>query len=400
MYFAQYHFLALVNTVTGLYIPATEPGQTRFHMLSPNASEKLLLQYFLQRPNSLDVFLDSVEVETRNAEGRRLGLPIEALQFPKLSDAVGSSLFSPQLRTTHIVMGGNRRFLDIVRQPSIMLTLTLDIEAGQFFNPASVATNLALLLGIDPSRVRVVSVAAAPSGGRRMLVSLLRSLQSTSGGLQSVQIEIVDVNTTSKVALNETTGEPEEASVEAAVLQQTKMVSLATVISTLATSGQLSQVGSYKVSSISVEPPVVSAQVSNNSLSNTTSKQPTIIIRAKTNSVSSDIKATDIAIGVSVSAFIIFVLGAYQYKKRRDKMRSDLLSSSKSTDSSNNSAGVKDVDSKDVEPQIMMNNPKWAHSHDVTPSTKAFETFNRPADRKSHRSFEPTRVGVRPAIVS
>lgn len=400
MYFAQYHFLALVNTVTGLYIPATEPGQTRLHMLSPNASEKLLIQYFLQRPNSLDIFLDSVEVETRNAEGRRLGLPIEALQFPKLSDTVGSSLFSPQLRTTHIVMGGNRRFLDIVRQPSIMLTLTLDIEAGQFFNPASVATNLALLLGIDPSRVRVVSVAAAPSGGRRMLVSLLRSLQSTSGGLQSVQIEIVDVNTTSKVALNETTGEPEEASVEAAVLQQTKMVSLATVISTLATSGQLSQVGSYKVSSISVEPPVISAQVSNNSLSNTTSKQPTIVIRAKANSVSSDLKATDIAIGVSVSAFIIFVLGAYQYKKRRDKMRSDLLSSSKSTDSSNNSAGLKDVDSKDVEPQIMMSNPKWAHSHDVTPSTKAFETFNRPADRKSHRSFEPTRVGVRPAIVS
>jgi hypothetical protein len=402
MYFAQYHFLALVNTVTGLYIPATEPGQTRIHLISPNASEKLLIQYFLQRPNSLDIFLDSIQVETRNAEGRRLGLPLEALQFPLLSDKVGSSLFSPQLRTTHIVMGGNRRFLDIVRQPSIMLTLTLELEAGQFFNPASVATNLALLLGIDPSRVRVVSVAAAPSGGRRLLVSLLRSLQATggSGGPQSVQIEIVDVNSTSTVAVNETTGEPEAASVEAAVLQQTKMFSLATVISTLASSGQLSQVGSYKVSSISVEPPVISAQPSNNSLVNSTSTQPTIVIRAKTNSSQSGLKTTDIAIGVSVSAFIIVVLGAIQYKRHRDRMRSDLLASSKSSDSTDNTTDSKVIDSKDVEPQIMMSNPKWGHLHDMTPNTKALETFNRPADRKSHRSFEPTRVGARPGIVS
>jgi hypothetical protein len=283
-----------------------------------------------------------------------------------------------------------------------MLTLTLELEAGQFFNPASVATNLALLLGIDPSRVRVVSVAAAPSGGRRLLVSLLRSLQATggSGGPQSVQIEIVDVNSTSTVAVNETTGEPEAASVEAAVLQQTKMFSLATVISTLASSGQLSQVGSYKVSSISVEPPVISAQPSNNSLVNSTSTQPTIVIRAKTNSSQSGLKTTDIAIGVSVSAFIIVVLGAIQYKRHRDRMRSDLLASSKSSDSTDNTTEPKVIDSKDVEPQIMMSNPKWGHLHDMSPNTKALETFNRPADRKSHRSFEPTRVGARPGIVS
>lgn len=404
MYFAQYHFLALVNTVTGLYIPATEPGQTRIHMLSPDASEKLLFQYFLQRPNSLDIFLDSVEVETRNAEGRRLGLPLEALKFPQLDDTVGSSLFSPQMRQTHVVMGGNRKFLDIVRQPSIMLTLTLEIEAGQFFNPASVATNLALLLGIDPSRVRVVSVAAAPTSGRRMLYSmLLRSLQASVSGLQALQIEIVDVNSTSKVAVNETTGEPEADSVQAAVTQQTKMVSLANVISSLASSGQLSQVGSYKVSSISVEPPTISAQLSNDSLVNSTIKQPTIVIRPKTNSGSSGFQNFEIAIGISVSIFIICVLGAIRYKRQRDLLKAEVADDS--TKSASSIDGPIQIDTKDIEPQVMMSNPKWAHSVVTTPSTKAFETFNRPADRKSHRAFEPVMVGgaratARPSFLS
>jgi hypothetical protein len=249
-YFGQYPFAVIANTTTGLLLPSTEPGQTRIHFLSPDPNDKLVVKMFIQRPNSLDVFVDGSKVVPKSVTS--------LAEYPGLRDPPGSNLFDVQERYLSLTFGGSPNggggavWYDIVRAPSIQLTLKLGISSANFFGP-SLVNNLALLLGIDSSRIKIVSVAPADSIlGRR-----LQAAQAAS----SVQIEILPpANATILV-----TDSNDNATAAVSISNQMVMQGLAATLSTFVESGQLQtsiqndpNLG-YAVGAVQVVAPVIAA---------------------------------------------------------------------------------------------------------------------------------------------
>jgi len=222
--------------------------------------------------------VDGALVASKGAAAQAAGLPAASVAPPALADAVGTNLFDPQARHVTFVLGGGRATFDLVRVPSIQVTLTLSMSSGEFFNPQTVVTNLALLLNIDASRVRVVSVHSGTGGlGRRLGggggdgASGSRALQApaagagnvsagaVSGGALAVGVEIIDaapaVLVTSAPLDNATS-----ASGNASLAQQLRMVALASSLTALAQSGQVSAATiGYAVAALTVVPPTVTA---------------------------------------------------------------------------------------------------------------------------------------------
>lgn len=155
---------------------ATEPVQGRFLFSSHKKEDKFLISYFVTRPNSQAFFIDGQAYPTLN--DRFPDTPAAQLPMPNISSPVGTALYRLDLKTFFFVAGGGYHYYDIVRRATVQVSIKVKLPAttggttggGGSTGGASggtgsdtvaankVATSLAALLGIDPSRVKVVSV--------------------------------------------------------------------------------------------------------------------------------------------------------------------------------------------------------------------------------------------------
>lgn len=260
-YFGQYPFAVRPNKLTRIMWPATEPGQTRLHFLSPDPTEKLLVKMFIQRPNTLDIFVDGNKINPKDTTAN--GDPI-------LTESIGTNIFNPQERELTIVLGGSTNNLlgngavwfDIVRNPSVQITLKLSVSMDQFFNSnggTTLINSLATLLNIDASRIKIVDVKPVNSIIGRRLQS--NSNSSSSSTTTALKVEILPPP--SAVLL--VTDTNDNATVSATLDAQQDMVNLAMITTTLVQSNTLQSVLQtnlgYGVSGIVVEAPIVAAAV-------------------------------------------------------------------------------------------------------------------------------------------
>jgi hypothetical protein len=274
-YFGQIPFLLVPGAVTHVNFGNSEPQQARFHFLSPDPSEAVVIKFFKRAANSLQVFASGVQVRSFNdaleASPPPAGTPTT---YPGFADAHGASLFNPQARHVTFVMRGQSGWgvstIDIFTLASVQLSLTMSISNAAFFEPARVVGNLAQLLSIDPSRIKVVSVAAAPAV--RQLAGALRLPRAAADASQQVLLlEILPppnstvlsqasaFSATDPGAL--TAPDPGSAtavnSAAAASLVAASMASVASAITSLYTGGSLGTLGGYPVAALSVTPPTV-----------------------------------------------------------------------------------------------------------------------------------------------
>jgi hypothetical protein len=62
------HFHVLPGSQVLIHPRATEPVQSRIYFNSPDSADKVLLQYFITKPNSQSFFIDGLPVKTRNEQ--------------------------------------------------------------------------------------------------------------------------------------------------------------------------------------------------------------------------------------------------------------------------------------------------------------------------------------------
>ena len=283
--YSQYHVLLRPGAVQHLLIPSTEPGQMRFHFFSPDPAEAVLLKVFLQRPNSIAVYArpSGALIQPKGATNPA-GATLADL--PQLSDAHGANLFDPRARHLTLLLrgqlGGTLAPIDVVRLPSVQISLTLRVSLTAFFSPAGVLANLATLLGIPAERLKVVSVSAVPAA-RGLLALLLpapsaaRALLAGDSNNTALAVEVLprpeatvamaepppDTNVTSGDApdpgwTNFTAlgGAPPLAP-DAAAQRDTvlEMVTLATAAQSLADGGAMGSLGGFTVLAVSVAAP-------------------------------------------------------------------------------------------------------------------------------------------------
>jgi hypothetical protein len=287
---ASIHFLLLAGSTTMLQMRSTEGVHNRIFFNSADPNEKVLIQMFLTRPNSQSVFVNGVQVQSKTE--LQPDADPKTLSLPSLADPVGTSLFRADQKTIYLVIGGGFKTFDIIRNPSVMLSMVVQPSSSGSINTGPIVQGLAALLGINPARIRVVSV----GGGSFLSSSLdtrLSALNAKSQKIihllevgQKLVIEILDdkptipIDTTDTAASSSSSasmGNTSAATTTTASAtnqadvanQQVRMAVLGSKLATLAASGSIARTLNnagvtvtglnVTVPQVSVAPPVVNA---------------------------------------------------------------------------------------------------------------------------------------------
>jgi hypothetical protein len=222
------HIVALATT-TAIYQASTEPDTIRYRFFSRDTNEAAIITFAISRPYTRELWYNGAAVAMIDA-------PTNAVVLPTLSDPAGTWIFSPQARRAWFTARGHSQgaaaLYDLVVKPTVQLNLHLAVSVEDFFG-ADLITNLALLLQIDPWRIKIVDVRP---------------------GSAQVSVEIYDNSSTVQAA---TTADDESGPAnEQAQEQLQRLEDISTKLQNLAQSGQLASIGSYTVLSLTVELPV------------------------------------------------------------------------------------------------------------------------------------------------
>jgi len=187
------HWMIRPNDEYNLTLFVTTPKFHSFRWFNDEESDKLLIGLTLTSPASVNVYVDGVLMDeseydlTQAADGPR---------YPTLDDLHGSYAFDPSVRTVFFVMrggsfgdslaseGGGEVFLRLLEV--VQLTMTLSVNTEDFDGPELV-NNLALLLGIAASRIKVVAVQSSAQVAGRALDAMSRRLSGSSVVVQIVE---------------------------------------------------------------------------------------------------------------------------------------------------------------------------------------------------------------------
>ncbi|CAE7228301.1 Pkhd1l1 [Symbiodinium sp. CCMP2592] len=165
------------NDTYKLTMFTSPPKHHRLFWFNDNADEAIRLDIFLTQPFRLEVYVDGALLPEESFDTSQLDPP----RLPELSDPHGSYAFDPHARRFYLVMKGGTfagrpattgggyvllRMLQVVQ-----ISMQLSVKLADFDGP-NIVNNLATLLQIDTSRIKIVSVQTAAqvagAGGRRL----------------------------------------------------------------------------------------------------------------------------------------------------------------------------------------------------------------------------------------
>merc|ERR1719431_1078915 len=92
-------------------------------------------------------------------------LPPDDSFIPGLDEVQGANYFDPNTGHLYLIVKGPSN-IDIKTQPIVVLKLGMTVPIENFFEE-NVVANLAGLLGIDPSNIRVTNIVREGSTGRK-----------------------------------------------------------------------------------------------------------------------------------------------------------------------------------------------------------------------------------------
>ncbi|XP_065902312.1 fibrocystin-L-like [Dysidea avara] len=223
----------------------------RFHLVYAEESDAIRIAFKYTNPQRLDIYYGDSYINPKNVEEDENGelvfkskdpsLPYDQF-LPTLDDPAGSNFYERSLEQLYFILRGNTP-ITVRTAPVIQLAINLPpVTVDEFFED-NLVNNLATLLGIDKSRIRVVNVISEASNRKRQVEGT------------SVEIEIgnppeTTLNNENDTATNETTTTDPNA-LDFDILENvTSMV--AEVIQT----GQLEEMLNISILSADVQPPV------------------------------------------------------------------------------------------------------------------------------------------------
>lgn len=370
-YFGQYPFLLRPGTVNHLYVPSTHPQVSRVHLFSPLATESLVLRMFVQRANSQEVWVNGVQVKENAASS--------ATDFPTLADPAGTFLFDPQDKHITLTLrggyssgageagavggwgGGLATTYDIVRLSSVQLSFKLAVDINSFYGE-NLVSNLATLLNIDPTRIKIVSVHAGstnvameilpPANSTAALLAAASGAANSAPVIDAASLNGASANTTANTTAPSTSSTPPSATggdapaedgnglAAATVLLDTHklMTEIVAKVATLASTGGLASVGGYAVQSLSVQPPPapVLSPSDNATLTNSTGagggagtvSGPIVIVPAQPSGGSKAALDSTVVAGAVVGAIVVaLIVGGAVFWYIRARHSSRILTS-------------------------------------------------------------------------
>ena len=165
---STFHTLIALNQTFEVHMTSTPPQHMRYHLLNSNYDDFVIVKFYYPKRQRYDVFVDDIFVPATNGNGE-VGdgydlLPAADEYIPDFASPSspdinhGTNFYDS--RTGHLyiaISGAANGIVDVVQQPIVVFKFGGTVSIADFFDVNPVQ-NIANLLGIDPSKIRIANI--------------------------------------------------------------------------------------------------------------------------------------------------------------------------------------------------------------------------------------------------
>jgi len=144
------------------------PQNFRIHMPYNDGGEAVRVKIWFPKQQRYDVYTNGMFMNPNNIDTTQSEyslLPPDDSFIPTLEETNGANYFDPNSGHLYLIVKGPSN-IEIKTQPIVVLKLGMTVPIENFFEE-NVVANLAGLLGIDPSNIRVTNIVREGSTGRK-----------------------------------------------------------------------------------------------------------------------------------------------------------------------------------------------------------------------------------------
>lgn len=156
-----------------VYLTATPPTQLRFRVLNADASFKAVITMYYFTSQRIDLYMNDTFVNATNTQYINGKMTIQdpagnlSAFMPTCNSSVGTNLFYKGDNKMHFTIDGST-YIDLKIAPVLFIRFGFPaITPAQFFDTATVVGNMALLLGVDSSKIRNVKIVRQTAGKKK-----------------------------------------------------------------------------------------------------------------------------------------------------------------------------------------------------------------------------------------
>ena len=186
---STFYFIVATGLEYTVGLTSTNPQNMHIYLLNAAPDQAIVIAIIYTNPQRLDIFVDSDYITPTNGyyeDGNLRYLRGNDDDFiPTISDSHGTNYYSRASKKLYIVVKGDKPVM-IVTSQVIQLGFNLPAVTVDEFFEENLISNLALLLGIPPNRIRIVNVISESETIKRQ----------TSGTRVEVEIGEAPSNTT------------------------------------------------------------------------------------------------------------------------------------------------------------------------------------------------------------
>jgi len=171
---STFHLPAACGKEFDVYLSSTTPMTSRWHLPNAPADCKIKVSFYTKRPNRIDIVQDGQYMVPTNGDVNDDGSI--AWQKPDIvehmvgvdSHQPGANFQDRDNQMFHFILAGGKVY-DMTTVQTLVLELGVmtELTDDEFYDNGNLANNLAALLGIDPSKIRVMNVIREDSRRRR-----------------------------------------------------------------------------------------------------------------------------------------------------------------------------------------------------------------------------------------
>ena len=178
-YACQIRLMTLHTTVAcgkqyDYFFSSTTPMSMKFHFPQGPEDCKVKISFYTKRPNRIDLKMDDILQVATNAQMKNDGnveweKPDNSIHIPEIeSHDAGANFFQREEQLYHMILSGGHVYeLNVIQTLVLELSVMTELTEDDFYDNGNLAGNIAALLGIDPSKIRVMNVIREDSTRRR-----------------------------------------------------------------------------------------------------------------------------------------------------------------------------------------------------------------------------------------
>ena len=167
---STFYTMVATNKEYELFMTSIPPQKFKFHLLHNEENEPVKIKMWFPKQQRLDIYLDGRYIPPKNKDFSNVEshtlLPPNETYIPKFTDVHCSNYFDPNTGHLYIIVR-EKQTCDITTVPVVVLKIGILVSEEDFFDTENIVNNIAGLIGIPASKIRVTNIVREGSTGKK-----------------------------------------------------------------------------------------------------------------------------------------------------------------------------------------------------------------------------------------